>query len=592
LFMSKKGVDIEKAEATFEQVYKLQALETKDRMLLAPKCKIMGKWKRHRGSLESALPMQRLTASALKRRREERRKAGEYERVGVDQVRRRGRRRRKSIDLVISEETAKSINVDMTLQELYLYLKNRLDHSVSAKWYVKNFPDDKPDIIKIQMQDLERKNLRHSFLNDDGEIDVVRLGTCSKRIQKLGFVRLGNLVWMTRRRILSQPPRKKNLLQRKANSGRPAARQGRRARSSPVTERTSAPSPRHQLRMAQQKQQQQERRRRQRERLERVQQRQKSLEEQHKKRIPRSEQREQQRNLTKKTRGMTKKRSAEGSLLLLKEKRKRNRKWKRDRPPRGRRNSSEELEDDPREQPPFREVKIVPGMRVAGSQFVFLGIFSQFSKSKAHMWIERRGGRVLDQVSRNVSVAICGDSVPQNILSRLNRLNIEIWDEEDILNFIAMHYLKSDFLPATYRITDIDLIDSEVGHEFKDGDEVVLVGKRFKRGRSQAQVIAPVNCYLPEESLERIFELWRCDENFELYSNLRLTKDARLMKPQTIITNMQHNGKIHMWYPKQGWTLLKKDSMRMVAKCSATEFIAGKLQDRKGEQKRTPKATL
>merc|ERR1712147_482861 len=96
LFMSEKGVDIEKAEATFEEVYKIMALELKDRVLLSPKSKIMGRWRRHRGSLESALPMQRMSASALKRMREERRKQnGGYERRHVNSPKHQTKRERK-----------------------------------------------------------------------------------------------------------------------------------------------------------------------------------------------------------------------------------------------------------------------------------------------------------------------------------------------------------------------------------------------------------------------------------------------------------------------------------------------------------------
>ena len=93
---------------------------------------------------------------------------------------------------------------------------------------------------------------------------------------------------------------------------------------------------------------------------------------------------------------------------------------------------------------PFREVKISPHMDVAGKIFLFLGDFAQFSQKKMVAWLDKRGGRITKKLHRKVSIAICGENVPQSVSDRLLRLEIERWDEFDTLNYVAMYYLKSD----------------------------------------------------------------------------------------------------------------------------------------------------
>lgn len=227
---------------------------------------------------------------------------------------------------------------------------------------------------------------------------------------------------------------------------------------------------------------------------------------------------------------------------------------------------------------PYREVTITPVMDISGKVFIFLGDFAKFSQKKVRHWLERRGGRITKKVHRKVAAAICGENVPQEVSDRLQRLQIECWDEDDTLNFIAMYYLKSDFLPATYRITDVTNIEDVAGHKFKLGDEVTLNGKRRKGGSAFAHVISPVNCYLPEESVERVFDVWSLNAPAQFYQSFDFDGEPQDLKSRTVISNMNHNGKVHIWYPRQGWMNADTTKMTRVRKMTAAEYIGTKLK--------------
>jgi len=231
---------------------------------------------------------------------------------------------------------------------------------------------------------------------------------------------------------------------------------------------------------------------------------------------------------------------------------------------------------------PFREIKITPRINLKGKFMIFLGEFSSFSERKTSTWFKRKGAKILSRLMKKTSVAILGSNIPEEHLERIEKHNIETWDEEDVLIFIATYYLKSDFIPAFYRVDSIENIDVP-DHEFQIGDEVELNDKKKKNGKYYVHVTKPIECWIPEDNLARIFEMWRSNTEVELFEKPDPQSSHFKLKCQTVMTNytykFENNTMMHVWYPKSGWIILDENNMDLIKKCTASEFITSKLSE-------------
>ena len=64
--------------------------------------------------------------------------------------------------------------------------------------------------------------------------------------------------------------------------------------------------------------------------------------------------------------------------------------------------------------------------------------------------------------------------------------------------------------------------------------------------------------------------MWKCTEPITYYEKPREDSKALNLKPQTVISNLNVRGYIHIWYPKDGWIRIG-DSMNMIYKCVTFE---------------------
>jgi len=517
--------------------------------------------------------------------------------------------------------------------ELMLYFKKKLTSYCSSSWFEKHFPASRPLTLSLDMESISKASFRKFFSDDNGDLKMRRIKKINKHVQKMGCVQLNDKVWMNAKFISSFNPRQRRAFLKKVKdiNGKKTTFPNTQKRQPQFLRKTT-----------EKQELQAKKRLANEEKFRRVQERQRQMEITEKKarrnararrkvvtsnqvergsmkglrskrtpktstskRTPNSHKTEKSSKRTPGTKAMNnraeelrkgsdiRRKKSDPTLSPAAAKR---RKKALHIPPTNDTEGDSPLHSpsttgNPNLQPvtpraaiwgggavPFREVKMSPHMDVAGKTFLLLGDFTQFSQRKVVAWLEKRGGRITKKMQRKVSIAICAGNVPQSVSDRLVRLEIERWDEFDTLNYVAMYYLKSDFLPAEYRIINTDQIAEHTDHPFSVGDEVVLNGKKKMEGDNFVQVIQPVSCYLPESCVERIFELWSSSGPVEYFAHRDLRGKGTPLRTKAMMSNMTHEGKIHIWYPKQGWVKINKSKMTMSGKLSASEFIGSKLQ--------------
>ena len=76
--------------------------------------------------------------------------------------------------------------------------------------------------------------------------------------------------------------------------------------------------------------------------------------------------------------------------------------------------------------------KVLQDENFSGKSFVLTGTLSQMGRDEAKKWIESRGGKTVESVSKKTSCVIVGTN-PGSKYEKARSLDIPIWSEEDFL---------------------------------------------------------------------------------------------------------------------------------------------------------------